>query len=59
LADIGLHGMTTDIITQALLGDRSQDGLASYLHKPGDDRKCYDIDSSLGKYTISVNCVVL
>jgi len=51
--------MTTDIITQALLGDRSQDGLASYLHKPGDDRKCYDIDSSLGKYTISVNCVVL
>ncbi|XP_066910636.1 transmembrane protein 232-like isoform X1 [Clytia hemisphaerica] len=38
LADVGLHGLTTDIITQALLGDRNKDGLANFLQRSGDDK---------------------
>jgi len=37
LSDVGLHGMTTDIVIHALLGDKVRDGMASFLQRSGDD----------------------
>ena len=42
LADIGLRGMTTDIITNALLGNKLRDGIASFLQRSGEDGECSD-----------------